>query len=335
MPAHGDITDEFVVRPYAGGDRARLIELLQQVWPNRRPIEPHVDRRWWWQFPEPPIVVIADRRSEQLAGVCAYMPFPLFSRGRGRSAAWFVDFYVLQEHQGRGFGRRLTRAVQDRFSVTASLSQTAMAWRVFQKLGWRDRAAVQIAMHPWPKPWMFRSGSGYELSRHPIDAKLPVKSDLDALWAAVMEAYPAIASRTSEELVRRYSSHGGRAYDLICARRGGQCAGYMVVRSPGLIVDVLARPDDAGAFKAMLSEAGRHLIELGARRLYCLATPQAWRRVLARHGFLSAGTPVLGARLESQTKWLTLFTTESSVPEPGDWFVTLGDCDLDLAWAGN
>lgn len=279
--------------------------------------------------------MIEDRRSGHLAGLCAYVPFTLRSRGGERSAAWFVDFYVLPEHQGRGFGRRLTEAVQSRFAVTASLSQTAMAWRVFQKLGWRERAAAQIAMHPWPKSWMFRRGGGYELSRHPIDAKLPVTADLDALWAAAAPAHPAIASRTSEELLRRYSSHGGRAYDLICARRGGQCAGYMVVRSPGLIVDVLARPDDAGAFAAMLSEAGRHLVELGATRLYCLVTPPAWRRVLGRHGFLTADTPLLGARLQSQTKWLTCFTSESSVPDPGDWFVTLGDCDLDLAWTAS
>lgn len=335
MPAPGDLTDEFVVRPYAAGDRGRLLELLRQVWPNRQPLEPHVDRRWWWQFAEPPILLVEQTRTGALAGLCAYMPFRLRTGGRDRDAAWFVDFYVLAEHQGRGFGRRLTEAVQSRFAVAASLSQTAMAWRVFEKLGWRERAAVQMAMHPWPKSWMFGRRTGFEVSRHPIDAKLPVKADLDALWAGVAQSYPAIASRTSEELVRRYSSHGGRAYDLICARRGGQCAGYMVVRSPGLIVDVLARPDDAGAFAAMLSEACSHLIDLGATRLYCLATPAAWRRVLGRHGFLAAGTPLVGARLKSQTKWLTMSTSDASVPAPADWFVTLGDCDLDLAWAGS
>jgi hypothetical protein len=106
----------------------------------------------------------------------------------------------------------------------------------------------------------------------------------------------------------------------------------MVVRSPGLIVDALAKPDDTGAFAALLSEAGRHLLELGATRLYCLATPPGWRRVLGRRGFLSAETPVFGARLKTQTKWLTCVTSASSVPDLADWFVTLGDCDLDLAW---
>jgi hypothetical protein len=98
-------------------------------------------------------------------------------------------------------------------------------------------------------------------------------------------------------------------------------------------VDALAHPEDTGAFAALLSESSRRLIELGATRLYCLTTPQAWRRVLARHGFLFPNTPVLGLRLQSQTKWLTWFAADAeAIPEPAEWFVTLGDCDLDLAW---
>ena len=60
--------------------------------------------------------------------------------------------------------------------------------------------------------------------------------------------------------------------------------------------------------------------------------------VLDRPGdpvFLAADTPFLGSRLAGQTKWLTFFSTEAGIPEPADWFVTLGDCDLELAWAGS
>jgi hypothetical protein len=190
-------------------------------------------------------------------------------------------------------------------------------------------------MHPWPKTWLFRQRHGYDLSRHAVDAKLPVQSELDALWQQVAPAYPALADRGGAAIVRRYASYGGRAYELICAKRGAEVAGYMVLRAPGLIVDALAAPDDAGVFGAMLSAASRRLIELGASRLHCLATPPSWRRVLARQGFLSAETPVLGSRLQSQQKWLTFFASHgSAAPDPSEWFVTLGDCDLDIAWSG-
>ena len=340
MPAPGDITDEFVVRPYTIGDRARLIELLQQVWPNRHPIEPHVDRRWWWQFQEPPLIVVEDRRSGRLAGLCAYMPFTLHSRGRERPAAWFVDFYVRQEHQGRGFGRRLTEAVQDRFSLTASLSQTAMAWRVFQKLGWRGRARVSLSMHPWPKRWMFPEGAECRIVRSSVEPGLSVAGDVDAFWARVSGAYPAIAVRTSAALVRRYAATGDRRYEIVCGYRGADCAGYAILRlvrggerQTGLLVDVLTRPDDEPACAALVSAASRRLVELGAARLYCLATTAPMRRVLGRRGFLSPETPIAGWRLRSQHKWLTWFAADpAGVPDPAEWFLTLGDCDLDASW---
>ena len=334
-------TTPSLVRPYAPADRAALVDLLRQVWPNKRPLEPHVDTRWWWQLPSPPIYVVEDRDAGGLAGLCAYLPFHLHTRGHAQSAAWFVDFYVLPGHQGRGFGKQLTQAVQERFDVTASLSQTAMAWRVFEKLGWRPRAEVQLSMHPWPKTWMFREQSGCEIVRVPIDAQLPVRAELDALWARVAPAFPAIAARTSDDILRRYASHGDRAYELLVARRGTECAGYAVVRRAlrsekgheGLIVDVLAAPQDTDTFGALLSASSRRLLELGAERIYCLVTPEAWRGVLARHGFLSAATPLLGGRLRSQTKYLTWTARDAaSVPDPAEWFVTLGDCDLDLVW---
>jgi len=348
MPVPRDMTDEFVVRPYAVADRARVLELLRQVWPNRRPLEPHVDRRWWWQFPEPPLFVLEDRRTGALAGLCAWMPFALRCSGRERTAAWFVDFYVLPNHQGKGSGPRLTQAVQERFSLTASLSQTAMAWRVFQKLGWRERTRVPLAMHPWPKRWMFPARAGHTVTRGPVLPGLPMERAVDALWARVASAYPAIATRTSGHLLTRYADHGGRRYEIACGYRGAECVGYAITRlvdgrdarsasgrTTGLIVDVLTHPQDADAFAALLSESCRRLIDQGATRLYCLITPAPFRRVLARHGFLSPETPLLGRRLHSQDKWLTWFAADGAgVPGPVDWYVTLGDCDLDVAWSG-
>jgi GNAT superfamily N-acetyltransferase len=329
------MTAEFAVRPYAEGDRAGLLELLTQVWPHKRPIARHVDRRWWWQIEPPPILVIDDPTTRTLGGLCAYMPFTFHARGREVAAAWFVDFYVVPALQGRGFGQQLTRAVQARFPLTASLSQTAMAWRVFQKLGWRERAGVEIGMHPWPKAFMFPRQDGWQVSDSLVNSALPVREDLDALWARVGPAFSGIAARTSEHLIRRYAPHGGREYRIFRARRGADCAGYMIVRAsgPGLIVDALAHPEDAGAFAALLAAASRCLIDRGVRRLYCLAPPPAWRRALERRGFLFPGTPLLGRRLRSQVKWLTcLAAGELGVPDPADWFVTLGDCDLDAAW---
>src|SRR5512137_1716701 len=136
------------VRPYAPADHAALLDLLREVWPHKHDVAAHVEDRWWWRHASPPILVAGDTRTLRLLALCAFMPFTLIAGGTPHSAAWFVDFFVRPDCQGRGIGSRLTRAVQERFAVTASLSQTEAAWRVFQKLGWHPRTPVPLYTHP-------------------------------------------------------------------------------------------------------------------------------------------------------------------------------------------
>lgn len=336
---------ELVVRPCAREDSGPLMELLRQVWSHKRNIEKHVHNRWWWQMDQPPLYVAEDRAARALVGLCAFIPFTLMTPAGELSGAWFVDFFVLPAFQGRGLGRRLTRAVQDRFPLTASLSQTAMAYRVFQKMGWRERSPVTMFMHPLPRKWMFRMRpNGCRVDVSPLEAAGDAVTDLDGLWSRVQGLYPAIALRTGAQILTRYASHAGRSYALLRCYAQEDCVGYMIVRvvgslsgdarpPHGLIVDYLVRPDDRAAFGSLLSEAASLLIDRGATRIYCISTVAACRRVLASHGFLSPSTPVLGRRLRGDTKWLT-FATAADVPavDAAAWYLTIGDCDVDYTW---
>ncbi|MCX6537576.1 MAG: GNAT family N-acetyltransferase [Acidobacteria bacterium] len=336
---------DLIVRPYASQDYVRLLALLREVWSHKRDIENDVQNRWWWQWDEPPLYVVEDPAQGTLAGLCAYIPFALRTNGVELPSAWFVDFYVRPDYQGKGLGKRLTQAVQNRHAVTASLSQTAMAYRVFHKLGWSDRSPVTLYVHPLPRRWMFRSASRqHRIVTAAIDGSLSVWLDVDALWMRVRNEFPGIAVRTSATLLARYTTQGNRQYVLVCVYRGQALVGYMIVRvvdalsnnarSPqGLIVDYLVHPGDAAAFGALLSEAASTLVARGVNRIYAISTLPACQRVLRARGFLSPSTPLLGRWVKGNTKWFT-YTAKavSSLPVPAEWHLTLGDCDLDYAW---
>ena len=336
--------DDLIVRPYAPADKPRLIELLRQVWPHKHDIGAHVANRWWWQWAETPLFVVEEPAAARLVGLCAHMPFTLRTSRQELPGAWFVDFFVLPAFQGLGLGVRLTRAVQERYALTASLSQTAMAYRVFHKLGWSERMPVTLFMRPLALPWP--SGGGprdLTISTSAVDPGLSDAEELDALWAGVQDAYPAIAVRSGAAIRQRYASHGGRAYQMARVYRGSVCTGYMVARvvtpmsgarpTQGLIVDHLVAPGDAASFKALLTGATNWLAEQGARRIFCIATPLTLQRVLRSRGFVSPSTPLLGRFVSGNTKWLTYATTPASVIVEGlDWYLTLGDCDVDAAW---
>jgi GNAT superfamily N-acetyltransferase len=333
--------DDFVVRAYTPEDKARLLELLQQVWSHKRNVEAHFNDRWWWQSSEPPLYVVEDRHGK-LAGLCAYIPFTLRARAQNLSSAWLVDFYVLPQCQGKGLGRLLTRQVEDRSSITASLSQTAMAYRVFRRMGWSERSGTHLSMHPFAARWMFPRSKERRVQQVSVD-DLPA-ADLDLLWERLRGAYGAIANRSSAHIRDRYGNQRRRRYDLLCCYRERQCVGYMVVRTveslsgggqppQGLIVDFLLDPRDDATFRALLSVAVSVLLDRGARRVYCLTTVRGFERILASRGFFSPLTPLLGRRLKSQTKWLTYSSRVSPNPvDVNEWFLTMGDCDIDAAW---
>jgi GNAT superfamily N-acetyltransferase len=340
-PADTDVT----VRPYEHADRVPLLELLREVWPYKRDIEAHVDDRWWWRHQAPPILVAEEGRAQRLLGLAAFMPFTLVAGGIAYSAAWFVDFFVRPDCQGRGIGSRLTKAVQDQFAVTASLSQTEMAWRVFQKLGWRERVPATLYMHPLPRRWMFGTPARkYRVDTSDIESTGAVAAALDDAWHGLRGSFPVMAQRTGMDVLKRYAAQGSRRYVLLRCHTPSTCAGYMVVRAvppmtpetppqDGLIVDYLVPPDDPAVFHALLREAVGQLTESGVRRIHCLSTVPACQRVLATHGFLSPSTPVLGRRLHGGTKWLTFTSAAPALPAgAASWHLTLGDCDLDHVW---
>jgi GNAT superfamily N-acetyltransferase len=325
-------SDEIVVRPYTPEDKSRLLAFIREVWSFKPDVDTQFDNRWWWNLDPPPLLVADDRATNAIVGMCAFMPFTLLARGTDIPSTWFVDFYVLPQYQGKGLGRRLTEQVQDRFPLTASLSQTAMAYRVFARMGWSARKLVRVHMHPLPMNWMFPENRGTLR----VSKNEPALESLNRLWERARHGYEFIATRTADELLQRYAPHGGRNYNWLMCHRGDDCAGYVVVRrgrSHGLLVDFLVEKGDDEALGALLSTGVRTLIGEGAGRVYCLATDPDCERLLKSRGFMSSTTPLLGRRLNSQNKYLT-YRTQSNSPaiDPAKWYLTLGDCDLDLAW---
>lgn len=132
--------DDILVRPYAPGDKSRLLTFIRRAWSYKPDVDAQFENRWSWNASARPLLVAEDRTAHAIVGVCAFGPFTLQAREQGLPSAWFVDCYVLPEYQGKGLGRRLTERVQDAFSRTASLSQTAMVYRVFARMGWSARA---------------------------------------------------------------------------------------------------------------------------------------------------------------------------------------------------
>jgi hypothetical protein len=264
---------------------------------------------------------------------------------------------VSHGHQGKGLGKALTEAITERTPVLASLSQTDAAWKVFQKSGWHPRQTAKLYLCPLP---MIPGAMPLLRSVLPTAPALrmevaaisgPTDPELDALWNELRDSFDALVVRDARQLWSRYGMRQDRGYRIIRACRDNRLCAYMIVRvcppnslrslkrypmgrhPLGLIVDYLVQPDEPRVFAALLDEAGRTLAARGARSILCLSTVPAFHRPLVVRGYLHGGTPLLARKLSSMNVGFTFFT------KPGErelaerrWFLTLGDCDMDLTW---
>ncbi len=333
-----------VVRPYLPEDRELLRAFIREVW-SEKP-EAVFDNRWWWRSPSPPLFVAVDAQSECIVGMCAHIPFALRIGEIERQSAWFVDFFVSPEQQGKGIGKLLTQEVMKRFPVTASLAQSDAAWFAFKKLHWNDRSIAKLYLHLAPALWHGSDtlqSAGITVSARIWGSSLPleVANELDAFWLAARSQFDAISVRDSQTLQLRYGGFDRRDYRMLLAHREGELVGYMVCRtlprnslrslrrSIGLVADYLILNDDPAVFRTLLKFAAKVSVGAGARAVLCMSNGSRTAAVLSRAGYIYSGTPLIGRKLRSLDVGFTCYSEDSL---PKDWYLTPGDCDLDLSW---
>jgi GNAT superfamily N-acetyltransferase len=122
-----------------------------------RPVD--LARLWRWMYRptflesvRPPLVMQHEGRVVAHAGM---IPFALdLGDGEIKSAAWFVDFAVLPEHQGEGIGKLLTEAWMRHPDVCVTFCNDKSIG-VFKKYGWVesfDTRLIHLFINPLNHP---------------------------------------------------------------------------------------------------------------------------------------------------------------------------------------
>lgn len=95
----------------------------------------------------PPLLALLDGK---IIGHAGLIPVRLRSGGEERTAIWFVDFWILPEHQRGGIGTKLTRAWMSLCPLHITFCNER-SLGVFLKLGWsshRDTRGLRLLLRP-------------------------------------------------------------------------------------------------------------------------------------------------------------------------------------------
>ncbi len=104
--------------------------------------------RWLYRyrtFPGIEALVLVD--GERVVGQAGVIPQKVSRLGVEATAIWFVDFSILPEYQGKGYGKELTKAWMEMCPDRITFCNDRSI-EVFRKFGWQERFDAEVLTTP-------------------------------------------------------------------------------------------------------------------------------------------------------------------------------------------
>lgn len=259
----------FTIRPYRAGDETAILDLFEQSFYHRRPIE-----HWRWKFQHDPYgnerITLAFDADAQLVG--QYTGYPVIFRDRGCDAVAHQIGDTMTAVSVRNVGRgptsilaRTTYDFYDRWCEGSVEFNYGFNVGNIQKFCERFLRIIRVESVPYVvrdlrthpvsriSRWE-RYARGYHLEL----VSRPTR-EFDSFFDRVASQYGFLLRRDRQYLQWRYFDCPDIEYHLVAIRKWGHLAGWMVFRIRDgrfTLGDLLVDADFSDAFEVLL----RHVV---------------------------------------------------------------------------
>ncbi|MEW6608779.1 MAG: GNAT family N-acetyltransferase [bacterium] len=341
------------VRKYTKEDKELLFKLYEEVWGKE--IAQVCRKRWDWKFEdnpnnpkEGPFIRILEYKG-QLAGFICGISSKVLINTKTYQAYWLVDHMTHPKYRGRG--HLLIKKAYEENPLNIGFP-TEPAYLLWKRIAGFD---VHISFNPLMKKSVNLENTVTKFVKNKLIAKFitlplnllfdlifkPKKSPLitltqissfnsriDDFWNRISKNFNAISIRDMKYLNWRFVRCPDVQYTIFLAERKKEISGYIVLRvyqNTGYIVDFLAEKE---GFESLIWQATKYFKEQKVNSICCLEPKDAfYLKPLKKCGFF--------VRNDST---VYRFIGRSIIPdvpmeflrEPKNWFLTLGDSDLDM-----
>lgn len=357
-----------VVSTYTKGLEPKVVAFQELAYPHRR--KDWIADRWRWMFVESakrlgvePEVWLCQDGGAVVAHHGA-LPVRLRMGDQERTVPWFVESMVLERYRSHALGTQLLERARKDYPFSLSLGQAPFMRDIQLKMGWTTVGPLETYMYLLnPKAVLGSKLKGRLASRaaaQVLGAATQVKrvsgrprsawqpevrqvsqfgSAHDELWQSVSDDFLCAVVRDASYLNWKYVAQPGQQFDRLEILRNGSPVAVAIVSYSepnsvyryrrAFLVDLVLRPSDTDVVWTTLDAVRRHCVGRSADALVLHLTSALLGGQVQRFGFL---------RRESTR---TLLIDTGRLPEPltstlssiDNWYLTMGDSDIDRPWA--
>ncbi len=336
------------VRKYRKEDKEQLFELYKDVWSQES--AELSKRKWNWKFEDNPnnpkegyFIRVLEYKGK-IAGFIAGISTRLLIKGKIYQMPWLIDLMTHPKYRGRGF-LLIKKALEDNSLIVGFPNETA--YLLWKKMYGAEPHLSFIPLMKRPlnlnKIMFIKNKLIIRLLCRPLfefifnPKKCPdititqipsFDTRIDEFFNQISKNFNAISIRDMRHLNWRFVNCPDVQYTIFLSEKEKDISGYIVLRvhqNTGYIVDFLAKKE---GFESLLWQAIRYFREQKVNSICCLEPKDAfYLKTLKKCGFFT--------RKQYSVYRFIGRSILSDIPmeflrEPKNWFLTLGDSDLDM-----
>ena len=353
---------------YVAADRSEVFAFLDAV--HSKDFSARLQRQWDWKYDANPFnrdgqaYLLLWRDAGEIVGLLGIMPVRVCIDGTERLVGHPCDWAMRPDHRGRRMARRLLdRQRPDwplRFSWQNELSRRlspgmvgdnsgilplatvvkplAVGGLVEQATGSRLLAKLASALAHATEPlgrWLrWQTGTSDVI----VGETSEFDDRFDGLWQRVRREYPVMVVRDRRYLDWRFVQRPDARYRILTATRGSDVVGYLVMRvveqdgaRRGYLVDFLVVERSTAIFSRLVTRAVVCIKRDRAQSIACRAAVAPFRRGLFRQGFVPVRERAPGYLRTYRPDVESPDRLECLFQDPANWFLTMGDGDLEMS----
>jgi hypothetical protein len=295
--------------------------------------------------------------NDKMVGYLGVMPTKIFHNGQPFLASFGQEILIDPQVRKQGLASKLLDEINKSDKPILGLWQNEKLISILQKDNWHNLGHFQPYIKIFNINNFLRLKFSKNISRmlssvfslyfrrkgnmktitssnYEVEIVNRFGNEFDEFFYSVVSKQRLIADRTAALLNWKYVDIPNKKYTILAARKNKKLCAYLVLRfedqeaiKKGIIVDLLASPEEVKALDILIRKSSDIFTEFGADFSACLVIMPQIQKLLKKHGYMKTSKETCNCIL---AKNVEKFPDKAGITDKNWWYLTFGDSDGDM-----